>query len=66
MKIVCGKTFSSSFVISIFVGACALGVNYKAQESPNLSRFSGNHPNNFNNAESVNNGTLYGGKERRL
>jgi len=65
MKIVCGKTLPSSFVVSIFVGACALGVNSRAQESPNFSRFSGNYPNNYNNAEPVNHGILYGGKERR-
>jgi hypothetical protein len=64
MKIVCGKTFPSSFAVSIFAGACGLGVNYKAQASPNLSRFSGNYPNNFNDAESVYNEEPYGGKER--
>jgi hypothetical protein len=65
MKIVCGKTFPSSFVVSIFVGACALGVNYEAQASINLSRFSGSYPNNFNDAGSVYNEKPYGGKERR-
>lgn len=65
MKILRGKIFPSSFAVSIFVGASALGVDYRAQESPNLSRFSGNYPNNFNYAESVNNEKPYGGKERR-
>jgi hypothetical protein len=65
MKILSGKILPPSFVRSISLGTCALGVNYRAQESPNLSRFSGNYPNNFNNDEPVNNKKTNGGKERR-